>query len=125
MMRVYPNSGEVFEPKTVQDRVDMASETTICIPVILDLSERKVVWADIGLKRNPRHVNNVEGNMSQMTLIGKSITEIVKPDLYSLFLIHVDARGTLVEEEEDADTVFSLEKGITPFDLETIVSEYL
>jgi hypothetical protein len=60
-----------------------------------------------------------------MTLIGKSITEIVKPDLYSLFRIHADARGRLVEEEGDADTVFSLEKGITPFDLEKIASEYL
>jgi hypothetical protein len=125
MMREHPNSGEVFEPKTVQDRVDVASETTICIPVILDLSERKVVWADVGLKRNPRHVNNVEGNLSQMTLIGKSITEVIKPDLYSLFLIHADARGSLVEEEGDADMVFSVEKGITPFDLETIASEYL
>jgi hypothetical protein len=125
MMREHPNSGEIFEPKTVQDRVDVASETTICIPVILDLSERKVVWADVGLKRNPRHVNNVQGNMSQMTLIGKSITEIVKPDLYSLFRIHADARGGLVEEEGDADMVFSLEKGLTPFDLEKIASEYL
>lgn len=125
MMREHPNSGEVFEPKTVQDRVDVASETAICIPVILDLSQRRVIWADVGLKRNPRHVNNVEGNMSQITLIGKSITEIVKPDLYNLFLIHAGARGGLVEEEGDADTVFSLEKGITPFDLETITSEYL
>jgi hypothetical protein len=31
----------------------------------------------------------------------------------------------LVEEEGDADTVFSLEKWITPFDLEKIASEYL
>jgi hypothetical protein len=49
MMRKRPDSGEVFEPKTVQDRVDVASETTICLPVILDLKERKVVWADVGL----------------------------------------------------------------------------
>jgi stress response protein SCP2 len=125
MMRQRPNSGEVFEAKTVQDRVDVASETTICIPVILDLKERKVIWADLGLKRNPRHVNNVEGNSSQMTLIGKSITEVIKPDLYSLFLIHANARGSLVEKEEDADTIFSLERGITPFDLETIASEFL
>jgi hypothetical protein len=60
-----------------------------------------------------------------MTLIGKSITEVIKPDLYSLFLIHANARGSLVEKEEDADTIFSLERGITPFDLETIASEFL
>lgn len=125
MMRQYPNSGEVFEPKTIQDGIDIASETTICLPVILDLTERKVVWADLGLKQNPRHVNNVQRNSAQMTLIGKSLTEIVKPDLYRLFLLHAEARGRLVESESDADTVFSPDKGVTPFDIETIAGEYL
>lgn len=125
MMRREPNSGEVFEPKTVQDRVDVASETTICIPVVLDLAEKKVVWADIGLKRNPRYVNNVEGNYAQMTLLGKSLTEVIKPDLYSLFKLHAEARGHLVDTMAEADTVFSPEVGITPFDLEKIASEFL
>jgi hypothetical protein len=69
-------------------------------------------------------VRDLLGRVS-LTLIGKSITEVVKPDLYSLFLLHAGARGKLVEVEGDADTVFSLEKGITPFDLETIAAEYL
>jgi hypothetical protein len=55
--------------RTVQDRGDMASDTAICLPVVLDLAERKAVWADIGLKRRPRHINKVEGNGSQMTLL--------------------------------------------------------
>jgi hypothetical protein len=125
MMRQYPQSGEVFEPMTVQDKLDVTSDTTICIPVVLDLRERKVVWADIGLKHNPSYVNNIQGNFSQMTLLGKSLTEIIKPNLYSLFLIHADARGSLVDNEADAETIFSVERGITPFDIETIVSEYL
>jgi hypothetical protein len=105
--------------------VDVASDTTICIPVVLDLAVRKVVWADIRLKRNPRHVNNVEGNSSRMTLLGKALTEVVKPDLYSLFLLHAEARGRRVASEAEADTVFSPEKGITPFHLEVIASEFL
>ncbi|HWS99719.1 MAG TPA: TerD family protein [Pyrinomonadaceae bacterium] len=125
MMRERPDSGEVFEPGTVRDRVDVASDTTICIPVVLDLAERKVVWADVGLKRDPRFVNNVEGNFSQVTLLGKLLTEVVKPDLHSLFLLHAEARGSLVESKGEADTIFSLEEGITPFDIETIASEYL
>jgi hypothetical protein len=125
MMRKHPGSGEVFEPRTVQDRIDVASDTRVCIPMIVDVWERKTIWTDIGLKSNPRYVNNVEGNSAQMTLIGKSLTEIVKPDLYGLFLLHAGARGSLVERESDADTVFSVERGVTPFDVETITSEYL
>ncbi len=125
MMRQHPASGEVFEPATVQDKLDLTSETTICIPVVLDLDERKVVWADIGLKRHPKYVNNIEGNFSQVTLLGKSLTEVNKPNLYDLFMLHATARGSLVSEKSDADSVFSLETGVTPFDIERIVSEFL
>ena len=125
MMRSEPDSGEVFEPATVQDRVDVASDTAICLPAVFDLEERKTIWADIGLKRNPSHVNNVEGNSSRMTLLGKSLTEVSKPDLYTLFRLHAEARGRPVETEAEADTVFSPGKGVTPFDHETIASEFL
>jgi len=125
MMREKPDSGEVFEPSTVEDRIDIASDSRICIPVILDLHEGVAVWADLALKKHPRYVNNVEGNLPQMALLGKSITEVIKPDLFSLFTLHARARGTLVSSETDADTVFSLTKGITPYDLERIVSEFL
>lgn len=125
MIRKEPDSGEVFEPSTVEDRIDIASDSRICIPVILDLHERVAIWADLALKKHPYYVNNVEGNLPQMALLGKSITEVIKPDLFSLFTLHARARGTLVNSETDADTVFSLTKGITPYDLERIVAEFL
>ena len=93
--------------------------------MILDLQKREAIWADLALRKHPRYVNNVEGNLPQMALLGKSITEVIKPDLFSLFTLHGRARGTLVASETDADTVFSLTKGVTPYDLERIVSEFL
>jgi hypothetical protein len=44
---------------------------------------------------------------TQSRLIDKFLTEIVEPDLYSLFMLHAEARGCLVESESDADTVFA------------------
>ena len=41
MMRQRPDSGEVFEPATVIDRVDLSADTRICIPVVLDMETRK------------------------------------------------------------------------------------
>jgi len=125
MMRDEPDSGEVFEPSTVEDRIDIASDSRICIPVILDLRDRHAIWADLALRKHPHYVNNVEGNLPQMALLGKSITEVIKPDLFSLFTLHARVRGTLINSETEADTVFSLTKGITPYDLERIVSEFL
>ena len=126
MIRQSPQSGEIFEPKTVQDKVDLTADTRICIPVVLDLVDRKVIWTDIALKNNPSFNINVEANNGGIALMGKAINEMTKPNLYDLFNLHVKARkGKLVKKIEDADTVFSVKEGVTPFDIEKIMNEYL
>ena len=50
---------------------------------------------------------------------------INKPSLYDLFELHATARGKVVKCEEEADTVLSINKGIIPFDMDTIMNEYL
>lgn len=37
MARRKPNSGEVFEPKTVFDKIDIASNTRFCLPAVFDI----------------------------------------------------------------------------------------
>jgi hypothetical protein len=125
MMRKSPGSGEVFEPAAVVDKVDLAADTQIAIPVILDLSDRNVIWCDLALTRHPAYNNNVEGNQTGLSLMGQAMESMVKPNLYDLFMLHALARGELVESAGEADTVFSLEAGITPFDISTIMAEYI
>jgi len=125
MMRQEPNSGEIYEPATVVDKVDLAADTGIAIPVVLDLEERKLIWCDLSLTQHVSYHNTIEGNLSSMALLGKSMTSLVKPTLYDLFRLHVEARGERVESLEEAEQIFSLENGITPFHIETIMSEYL
>jgi hypothetical protein len=50
MARVKPQSGEVFEARTVQDKIDVSSDTTVSLPVIIDLAESQVIWADVALR---------------------------------------------------------------------------
>ena len=126
MVREDPQSGEIYEPKTVQNKIDLTAETQICVPLVLDLVERKVIWADLALKHRPNYNVNIESNEHCVALMGKSIAELVKPNLYDLFELHFEARGEeLVDDPKDADTVFSLTEGITPFDIETIMGQYL
>ncbi len=125
MMRQEPQSGEIFEPKTVDNRLDLTADNKICIPMIIDLVERKVIWTDLGLKSNLNHCNNVHGNMSSLQLMSKAMTSLNKPNLYDLFKLHAEARGEIVDNIEDADTVFSINEGTTPFDVDVIVSEYI
>jgi hypothetical protein len=50
------------------------------------------------------------------------ISAPVKPDLFSL---HARARGELVNGPEQADAVFSVKRGVTPFDLDVIRADFL
>lgn len=125
MMRKQPQSGEVFEPATVVNRIDLASNTQISIPVVLDLQQRTVIWCDLALTRNPNYYNNVEGHQTGISLLGKAMTTMEKTNLYDLFRLHALARGQLVEQEDEAETVFSPQRGITPWDIETIIASFL
>ena len=124
MERQAANTGEVFEPRTVVDRVDVASDSRMCLPLILDLQENHVLWADIALRESPRW-NNVHHNLSGISLMLRALTSLVKPDLHTLFDLHVRARGVRVESPDSADTVFSIAKGITPFEVDRIRAEFL
>lgn len=125
MSRQQTNSGEIYEPKTVQNKIDITANTTICIPMILDLQQNKIIWTDIALRRHPNWQVNVEGNQKGMVLIGKAMASLVKPNLYDLFKLHTLARGTECGNIEEADTIFSLDTGVTPFDIDIIIGEYL
>lgn len=124
MERQAANTGEVFEPRTVVDRIDVASDSSMCLPLILDLQDQQVVWADIALRGTPRW-NNVRNNLSGISLMLRALTSLVKPDLHTLFDLHVQARGERVESPDSADTVFSATTGITPFEIDRIRAEFL
>lgn len=124
MARTHAASGEIFEPRTVKDKIDVAADTRICLPLIADLYENKVFWTDIALKKDPSW-NNVQQNLSGVSLMTRAMTSLTKTNLHELFALHIKARGELTDSIENADTIFSVEQGITPFDLETIASEFM
>ncbi|MEY4562571.1 MAG: hypothetical protein RLZZ618_1848 [Pseudomonadota bacterium] len=124
MARRDTGSGEVFEARTVVDRIDVASNTQTCLPLVFDLQERRVVWMDIALKGYPR-LNNVHQNLSGVSLMLRALTALVKPDLWTLFSLHARARGEMVGSPTDAQTVFSVREGITPFDTDRVRAEFL
>jgi hypothetical protein len=124
MNREKPNSGEVFEPKTVQHKFDLTSDTKVCIPMFIDLETGKVIWSDIALT-NGSVLHNIESTKGGIATMGMAMTGMNKHNLYDLFKMHAKSRGEVVDNKEDADVIFSVEDGITPFDLDKIVSEFV
>lgn len=137
MSRGDVKSGEIYEPKTVEQKMDLTSQSTVCIPVIFDCVNREVIWCDMNLSLNGCHTNrggnNVESNLSGVAATCYSMVNMSKPNLYDLIDLHIRARGLRVDNKEDADVVFDIEcnnvdedcKIITPFDLDVIQGELL
>ena len=127
MNREKPESGEIYEPKTVVNKIDLTSPTTVCLPVLFDLEELKVIWMDVALRSNPNWVNNIEANSNNVVLISKAMVELKKPNLFDLFLLNIQARGELVDTPEKAEKRFGIDESddVTPFQVETILSEFL
>ena len=53
--------GKLYEPRTVKNKIDLTANTRICVPMTIDLLERKLVWMDMALKHMPSF-NCVENN---------------------------------------------------------------
>lgn len=117
MEREDVNSGEIFEPTTVNMVMDVNAEGTTAIPVIFDCVERKFIWCDMNLaiERNHYGGNNLESNLSGVTATCYALTHLNKPNLYDLVMLNTKARGTIVEDYNDADIIFS-NRDIVPYE---------
>lgn len=125
MVRQYANSGEIYDPMTVENKFDLTANTKVAIPIIIDLYERKVIWTDLSLKRHPSVDNNVHNNLSSTSIINKSMTTVIKPNLYDLINLHIEARGEKTLDIKEANTIFAPDNGIKPSDIDVLISEYL
>lgn len=128
MTKDQPDKGEIFDPKLVEQKIDLRSEAKNVIPIVFDLQNRQGIWCDLIAPRNKFSFrpNNVENNRASIEQVLRSIVNLQnKPNLYQLFEMHAKARGVITENKENADTVFSISGGITPFDVNIINSKYL
>ncbi|MDB5036082.1 MAG: cytoplasmic protein [Chlorobi bacterium] len=91
--------------RTVQDRVDITANTRLAIPLVIDVVERKVIWCDLSLTKNPRWFNTVHANMKGITLSLRTMVDLKKPTLHDLLTLHIAARGERVEHPEEAGSI--------------------
>ena len=125
MEREDVNSGEIFEPTTVEMKMDLTADSTTAIPVIFDCVERKFIWCDMTLGiggHSYRGGNNLESNLSGVTAACYAMTNINKPNIYDLIMLNTAARGHIVEDRNQADIIFSNDKTI-PYEVVTETDE--
>jgi len=123
MERKNLQSGEIYDPRTVTNKVDLTSKSRGATPFIFDLETREAVWVDLSMQIDGGY-SNVANTKGQIKGVVEAMVSLTPPNLYDLFVAHGTARGTLVPRDE-ADLVFAMDGDVTPFDVETILSEYL
>lgn len=105
------NSGEIFEPKTVVQKMDLTTDTRTCIPVIIDCVNREIIWADLAKDLNNfgRHANAIENHLSGSSIIAYALTNMHKPTIYDLVYLNALARGSMVNNIDEADYIFCVD----------------
>lgn len=124
MEREDANSGEIFEPKTVEQKMDLSADSKVAIPAIFDCKERKFIWCDMNL-RIPSYGyggNNLESNLKGVTATCYGVAHLNKPNLYELVYLNALARGEIVKDRNEADIIFSNDKTV-PYEIVTVVDE--
>lgn len=96
MERSKTNSGEVYEPKTVKNKFDLAGDTSVNAPMILDLATNEIIWADIAF--NSSVGRRVENSTKQIAMMGKSLLAMgqQEPNLFDLFSFYAKSQGAII-----------------------------
>ena len=126
MDRNDPLKGKVFEPSTVKQKFDLTQDTAISIPAIFDIVKMEYVWCDINGNVSAR--SNCRTALNQITGLCYALCNMHKATLYDLIEMNIKAReGVLVDNIKDADIVFDEgpSADVTPFDIDTIIGNYL
>lgn len=124
MARSKAGSGEVYEPRSVEDKLDLTANSKLAVPVVFDLENSEAIWCDLAVRHHPSFHNTIGRNIVGISLSIKAVATMKKPSLYDLLSLHAKARGETVTSPDDAETVFSVDAG-TPFELDRIASDFL
>lgn len=109
MEREDVNSGEIFEPSTVEMSMDVNSNSIIAVPVVFDCESKEIIWCDLASSSAylGYRGNSVEGNITGVVAACYAMANIEKPSLYDALILNVKARGNIVSDRNDADIIFS------------------
>lgn len=100
------NSGEIFEPSTVEMKMDLTSNHRMTIPVLFDCVDKVVIWLDASIGIHAPG-GNVHNTFSKSSATLYAMVNMNKLDMYYLAYLHGMARGQIVADREDADIIFS------------------
>lgn len=121
MERQSPKSGEIYEPKTVQNKFDVTGDSKATFPLIFDLETNEMIWCDLSLDQKSGRV--AVNDQRLISRIGKVTVDLSKSqlNLFELFTLHAKACGAKIDLEKDEkvryDQVFDMNRAKNIMDI--------
>lgn len=107
MERTNIKSGEIFEPKTVVNRMRINADCVDTTPVVYDVVNNQFIWIDASINIwDSSFYHTVENTMQSGSQTLYGIINMDRANMYDVALYNVKARGCLVDNKEDADIIF-------------------
>lgn len=133
--------GEVFEPSAAECNILLNSDACTVAPFMYDVKEDHFVWLDYSLSNAYDMIRPSTtfdpSKMSRLMVEIENAKTSKKPDMETLFRTFAESNGIIVDNIEEADTVFvadtvdaeklNIREGariITSFDLDIISKEF-
>jgi len=117
MEREKPKSNEIYDPRTVSQYIDLTGNSMMYTPVVFDLVEKTVCFVDMNGNPTTGGCYTIGKPGYNQLAMFKSMIQKKSLSLGSLISLHISSRnGEEVETPEEADIVFDLDRGITPYD---------
>lgn len=112
MERRHPDSNEIFEPRTVSNALTLKNQSSSAMICAIDLADKSYVWLDVEMDRSMAFVENT---FSQTAELLSALLDSHRLSVYDLLLLHANARGSHVENSEDADVRFMWEDFVADY----------
>jgi RING finger family protein len=103
--------GEIFDPRTVEQRFDLQGSARIAVPMLIDLDRRRMLWTDLTLP--PEHrLHDVGGYRGALARLGSDLHAgfgaNTRPTLWEVAALHAAARSTRVTIRRRGGTLVAL-----------------
>ena len=78
----------------------------------IDLVDESILWLEVEMDRAMAYIENT---FNQTSILLSTVVDPNRLTVYDLLTLHVNARGTLVENAEEADVRFAFEDFLTDY----------
>ncbi|MCO7223243.1 TerD family protein [Pleionea sp. CnH1-48] len=116
-------AGEVFDAKTVEQRISISATSYSCMVAMFDVKKKEVIWLDLlGTSNYLKGGNNVANNRFNIEDLLEASLNFHQVSMYDLLHLHAQARGEVVQSPIESESQFNKE---LIFSYEKILSEFL